>query len=175
MNNQPADVRGSSFPVGVFYPIAAALIILPIIDSLLGIFPLKPHALEWRIANIGFLSGALTIPLIGFVMASVAAHLLGHGKTQRAFAVLYFLLGFILLLTLILFAFDFMQYRPHVQKELLRTYDAVGVKAVIAQTILSVVFLVFGVTILRHSRAAARRAERLRQSPVAPVFTTAKS
>jgi uncharacterized membrane protein YuzA (DUF378 family) len=152
--------------------------VLPIADSLLGIIPVRLHAIEWRIANIGFLSGALTIPLVGFVMASVAAHLLGHRKTQRILATFYALLGLLVLMSLALFTFDVLQYRPQVRPELRRTYELVGIKAMLAQGILALVLLALGVASLQHSRASARREGRKRQeqSPQTPVFTaTAKS
>ena len=172
MNNHRAGPE-STFPVGVLYVVAIALIVLPVADAMIGLFPVQPNQARWRMTAIGLLSGSMTVALVGFVMASVAAHLLNHLWMQRLLAVFYGILALGLLVGLVVFTLDALQLRREYVADLRQAYDRVAVKALLAQALLALVFLALCLTGFKQTRANARRAVRAidPDKASAPVFS----
>jgi len=69
------------------YLLAAMLVVLPFLDLVSAILPLRPGSLTWRFASAGSFSRALMTPLLGLLLASVIGYLLGHGRALRVAAV----------------------------------------------------------------------------------------
>jgi hypothetical protein len=173
MTNQRAEGRDFGFPVGVLYVVAAALIILHPADVLLGIFPMRPRELVWRVGTIGAFSGAQMFPLVGFVIASVTAYLLDHRWVQRLLTAVYAVLAVALLVGLVVFMLDAVQLRRDVKPELARLYDLVGVKGMFTLAFLVFVYFALALSSFKQMRVTTKRAARAKQAdaPSPAVFS----
>ena len=151
-------------PVGILYPLAAVLIILPLADIAIGLIPPRFHELQWRVGAIGLVSGAMLFPLLGFFLATVAAHVLEHRWAQRLLAALYAILGLLFLILVVLFALDAIQIRKDINPQHLTKYDLAAAKGVLMQVLLALMLLTLSVVSFRQSRAAHRRQQRAQRA-----------
>ena len=177
MNKPRIEIGLHAFPIGILYPLAIVLVVLPLADVMIGLIPPRFGQMQWRVGATGLVSGAMLFPLVGFVAATASAHLLGHRWTQRVLAALSVVVGLGFLVALVLFAFDVIQIRRNIPAQNQRAYDLAAAKGFITQAMLAGMFFALGVVSFRYSRLAAKRAARAKRSDAvaAPVLgVTAK-
>ncbi len=111
------------------YPVAAILVIVPLMDLSTRVWPLRAADTGWRFGAFGLIANFLILPVAGLALATITAAVLHHRRTLRSLAALSFAIGFALLVGSGLFALDFLQLRASVQKEAIGAFDVASVKA----------------------------------------------
>src|SRR5688500_16893805 len=64
------------------YIVAATLLLFPMGDYLVAVWPLHPSVVRWRFGAIGILSNALVFPVLAAFLAVTTAALLEHRRVQ---------------------------------------------------------------------------------------------
>jgi hypothetical protein len=104
--------RQLSFPG---YLVAFALMLLPLMDALLQVLPIRIHEARWRFGTFGLMSNALLIPLFGIWFALALAAYFDHRRFQRVLAFVCFVTAVVALGLLAIFALDALQVRSQVR------------------------------------------------------------
>ena len=135
---------------------AALFVLLPSIDGIISILPLKLRDVSWRFGASGIMSRALLEFFFGLVVAYAIALLLQHRIVQRGLAWLSAAIVIILLAVLLLFLLDALQLQRQFPPEA-RTafYYALG-SAVLKYCAAIVTALILGVSAWRSSRRGSR-------------------
>lgn len=97
------------------YLIAALLIVLPLFDASMSVWP--PHLGDerWRYGAVGALSNLTLVPLLGFFMALVIASVVDHRRVRRVLGVLCGIFAVVLAALAVLFILDYFQTRTIVK------------------------------------------------------------
>jgi hypothetical protein len=93
------------------YGLATLLVLVPILDVLLQVWPLDPTEASWRFGAIGILSRSLLTPLLGLLLAMGTAAAAGHRPALRLTGALSGLLAFGLIGVGAVFALDGLELR----------------------------------------------------------------
>ncbi len=134
------------------------VILLTAVDFVATVAPLSPQTVSWRFGAVGMLSRSIMLPTVGLVGILGTAALLEHVRIQRLVMVLGFLASGLLLLAVGMFALDAVQLRNQVGPEAVTSFKASSVVALIKLLSGAVLLAVVGVSGLRMSRHAARKA-----------------
>lgn len=114
------------------YGVAAILVVLPITDTVLSLWPLHTGDLIWRFGAAGIIaSHALLMPLIGLLLASVTAVLLEHRRTLRGLSVVAAVVGLAVAVGIGLFALDVVQTRARVEPGAQAGFDSASLRVFI--------------------------------------------
>jgi hypothetical protein len=97
------------------YLVAFALIIIPPFDTIMQLMPLRPGDPRWRFGAFGLLSNAMMIPLVGLLLAFVAATLYEHLRTRQLLGVFALLVAFGTAGLFVLFGLDALQIRQDIR------------------------------------------------------------
>ena len=114
------------------YPLAAVLILGPVLDGLVRTWPIRMGEVAWRFGAVGIWLNVLVTPLLGAFMIVAAAVGLGHRRLVRASAGVLWMVTGTLLIAEVAFALDYLQLRGVVSPEALAAFDVAAVKAMIA-------------------------------------------
>jgi hypothetical protein len=99
---------------GPTYLFAFIAVLVPVLDWILGAWPMQFGEVAWRFSAVSLLSRATMFPLLGLLLAFGAALLLEHRRVLRVLSVLNGLLAFVLVVGVILFILDTLQVRVQV-------------------------------------------------------------
>jgi hypothetical protein len=125
--------RTSHAPVfRTVYAVGALLVLLPLLEVALTVWPLRPAQATWRFGASGLLSNALLLPLLGTALLACAASLLEHRRALRALGTLSLVASVGLLLALGLFGLDTLRLRASVNPELALQFDVSSGRAALA-------------------------------------------
>ncbi len=139
------------------YVVAALLVLFPLVDSLLTVFPLRPGDVNWRFGAAGLFSRALMTPLLGLLLVFAVALLLDQRRILRVVAVVSGLLSLVLLGTLALFALDTLQMRAQVRPEIVPSFDVAALTAMAKYGAVIVALLMLAVPGWRNSQREKHR------------------
>jgi hypothetical protein len=145
--------------MAALYAVAALMIIVPLLEVVLSVWPLRLNQTSWRFGTFGLLSQTIMTPLLGLLLLVIATVLIGYWRALQAIAVLAALAALFLLIGLPLFALDAVQMRAQVRPQAMRAYD---LSATMAALKLTATFFI-AVFIALGSWKAAR--ENRRRSP----------
>lgn len=162
MDKLVQQTRGN-FPLWVSYPLAFILVLLPISDIAIGLFPLQLGNIQWRVGAVGLVSGVMLLPTVGLFLALAVAHAADHFWTRRLLAISAIILGLIFLVVLVLFALDLVQVRREIPEQAHRAFDMAAVKGSVMLLAEAIVFMIFGIASIKADRAR-RRTDRSGQS-----------
>lgn len=151
--------------LAALYLVAAVLILPPLLEFALVSLPPRLGDPRWRFGTAGLLfNNASLLPLLGLSLAAVVSVRLEHRVVARLVAVLLVLFGLGLLVVLPLFVLDFLQLRPDVNPNMLRTVELTSLKAIVTGVILCLATFAVGLAAWRaatgmtlRARDAARR------------------
>jgi hypothetical protein len=93
------------------YPLGILLLLVPLADITLRVFPPQFGQLQWRFATVGLLLGNTGTVLLGLAITGLVAAVSGHRTLLRVLGFVYLLLGIVLLAVLALFLLDAVQIR----------------------------------------------------------------
>jgi hypothetical protein len=131
------------------YFIALLMIVVPVVETALGVLPLRMSDVSWRFGAVGLMSRATLTPIIAMLGALVLATVLEHRLVQRTIGFVAGILGVIVLGVALLFTIDAIQMAGVVRPE--------GKKALIfASTEALVKFSLFTTALFLLSRAALK-------------------
>lgn len=141
------------------YGAAALLIIFPILDSILGVWPFHPEQITWRFGALGLFSRGVMTPTLGLLIGMATAVLFQHRGWLRTLSVLSFV-GAVLLLTAVsVFFLDALQTRTQVVAEATASFNAASAVAVIKYGLGVLLCLILGVGGWVAARPAKVRGE----------------
>ena len=115
---------------GPAYLIAALMIVVPAVDLISNMLPLRLSDPAWRYGTVGLGSGFLLTPMLGVLFLALLAGTIGQPTMAKVVGWVNLLLGSLMIPLMILFALDAVQIRNAVQPEALGQFDAGVFKAV---------------------------------------------
>jgi hypothetical protein len=119
------------------YCIAALMVIMPLSELTLRVWPIRIGETSWRFGASGLFSSALLLPLLGLIVAGAVAFLSGNRTLVRVLAGFTAAAAALLVLASGLFALDAVQMRSNVVPEAKTAFDVASAQALIK-------FLLFG-------------------------------
>lgn len=152
------------------YLFALLLVVFPLGDLVVNVWPPRVDELQWRYGTLGLLSGFWLTPLFGLALAAVCASLLEHRRTQRTLAILSLVAVFVLSGLGVLFTLDWLQLRPSIPAEGKASMDVGSVKALVKHGGVAVLLAWFGIAGWRASRPDPRN-----RPPTAPLVREARA
>lgn len=135
-----------------FYGLGLMLLAIPLIELLMGTWPPRISAVNWRFGAFGLLSTGLLLPTLGAAILLATAAGLGHRRTLRAVASIALLGCLAELSILLLFSLDAVQMRSMIQSEVKLGFDLASLKSMLSFFFGSAVLAGFGIAGWRASR-----------------------
>ncbi len=138
------------------YAVAAALVLIPLTDASLSLWPWRPGLAQWRFGAIGLFSNALMVPAVGLLIVLTTSLMFGHWRTLRVFGAVCALGALLTFSSMFLFALDAIQTRAQVNLSSRASFDAASITAVgklLLATISMAGFAVAGLRTRREARA----------------------
>jgi len=139
------------------YLVAFSLSVIPPIDALMQVLPLRVHDPRWRFGFFGLMSNALMLPLLGLFIAFVAASIFEHRRFQRILGILAGVIAAIALGMLCLFALDALQVRPDVKAAAQLAFTVASFTAVMKSLLGIITLSAFTIAALRAPKPARER------------------
>jgi hypothetical protein len=136
------------------YLVAFSLSVIPPLDALMQVLPLRVHDPRWRFGFFGLMSNALMLPLLGLFIAFVAASLFEHRRFQRVLGIIAGVVAVIALGMLCLFALDALQVRPEVKAAAHLAFNVATLTAVMKSLLGIVTLSSFTIASLRAPKPA---------------------
>lgn len=120
--------------------LAAALVILPIVDSAVPLLPLRLTDERWRWGFVGQFSNVTLVPLLGLLLALALAELTGAHRVKRVLGVISGILAVVLVIMTGFFIRDFFQVRSLVKPAMQHAMSVASTTALI-KNVLSIISL----------------------------------
>jgi hypothetical protein len=111
--------------------VALLLVLTPLTDFLVSVWPIQPGNVRWRFASAAMLSGFLFTPILGAVLGAAAAAVLDNRAIQRLAASVSLAGAIALLAILSLFVLDTLQARSEIPSEALNQFQVSAVRALL--------------------------------------------
>ena len=118
------------------YIVAVSFILLPLLQSVLGAWPLRPAEASWRFGAAGLASNAVLSELMGLLLLAGLSLGLAHRVALRVIAVLSVLATVALVLGLGLLTLDALELRSGVRDEARLGFDLAALQ-LLAKLVLS--------------------------------------
>ena len=96
------------------YLLGLLLVVLPIVDATLSVWPIRLSDDKWRFGAVGSLSNMLLVPLIGLLIIMAVAVWRDHRRVQRVVGALCIAFAVVLAALDVLFILDYFQARTAV-------------------------------------------------------------
>jgi hypothetical protein len=112
------------------YLVGAALILFPVFDAFVSIFPLRFGEFRWRYGASAMLANAFLIPNAGLLVLLATAISYGHATFRRVLGVVAIAGAVTWLVMIGMFALDSIQTRAVVHAEMLRSFSLASWSAV---------------------------------------------
>lgn len=122
------------------YLLAAILVIIPLFDGMLQVWPLRLSDERWRFGSVGSLSNLFLVPLLGLLIALTIAHLTDARRTKRVIGSICAVLAVGLAILSVLFILDYFQVRTQVVPRMQQATSVASMTAV-AKNLLSIITL----------------------------------
>jgi hypothetical protein len=148
----------------LLYLLALLLIVGPLSQWMIIVWPMHPDVAQWRYGSIGLLEERLTLPVVGLFTAIVAASMLGHRAVQGTLGVLSLLAAPALAALAVTIALDGLQLRGTVRTEQLRGFDLS-----LARTVLVLLYAAVVAAVLGWAALQTRRKKGSSRSESAPI------
>lgn len=113
------------------YGVAFLMIAIPLLDSLLGVWPLRVGEVTWRFGAVGLFSRAVMTPVFGLLLALATAIYMEHRVTTRILSILGFAGALLALVAIGFFTLDALQTRASVRPEAAGAFDTASAVAVV--------------------------------------------
>jgi len=156
------------------YLVAFSLVVLPPLDQLIQIFPLRVGDARWRFGAFGLLSNSLLLSTVGVLVALVVASVFEHRRFRRILGVGTLTVVLVLAAAWVVFALDVLQVRNGVNAQAARAFFAASVSAALRSFFAVLSLTVLGVTAFRGSKPIAKPAKRSAMVVSGPESRTAK-
>jgi hypothetical protein len=148
------------------YLVAVLLILVPLIEVMLSVWPLRFGQTAWRFGPLGLLSQAATTPMVGAVLLFAIAFALNHRRTLMTSAVIAGIIALVMVVSIPLFALDAVQMRSRVSGPATRSFDISAMLATIKLSGLFLLMLLLSWGGLKSVRNQARRSNATVSEPL---------
>jgi chromate transport protein ChrA len=116
--------------------------------------PFRLHDPRWRFGAFGIMSNAMLVPLVGLLIAFVAAATFEHRLLQRVLGLVCLGIGAIVALGLVLFGLDALQVRQQFQPAAQLAFRVASTTAVMKSFLAVITLGAFGLASFRAPRGA---------------------
>ena len=129
------------------YLIAALMVVIPIVETALGVLPIRAADVTWRVGALGLMSRSILTPIIAMLGALVLATVLEQRGVQRGISIAAGVLATLILIIAVVFSIDVVQMAATIRPE--------GKPALkFAATEALVKYVLFTIALLTLARAA---------------------
>ena len=122
------------------YLLAAILVIIPLFDGTLQVWPLRFSDERWRFGSVGSLSNLFLVPLLGLLLAIAIATFRDSRRTKRILGSICGALAVVLAVLSVFFILDYFQVRTQVVPRMQQA-TAVATATAVAKNVLSIIML----------------------------------
>lgn len=122
------------------YLLSALLVIMPLVDGIMQLLPLRPGDERWRFGAVGSLSNLLLVPLLGLLLAVGVATLTDARRVKRVVGTICAILAIGLGIVSVLFILDYFQVRTGVTPKFQRSIGIATTSALI-KNVVSIIIL----------------------------------
>ncbi|MEO7085586.1 MAG: hypothetical protein ABI442_05170 [Gemmatimonadaceae bacterium] len=136
------------------YLVGAALFLIPPIDTLVGVLPIRISDARWRFGFFGLISNSMMLALAGFLIVMMTAAIFEHRRTQRTLGIVAIVLAVVLILGFGLFTLDVLQVRQQVAPNMQTGYRVASLQALCKSVLGIVTLIMFGLAALRAPKPA---------------------
>ena len=156
------DIRRIAPPA---YVVALALVLIPLADVAVAVFPWRMMEPRWRFGATGVVSNALLLPLAGLLVGLAVSVIAEHRLTRKVIGVVGVVAAMLCVLLLIVFGLDAVQTRAAVRPEMRAGFATAAIAAAFK---LCMAIVVFGTV---ATTALARQRVRIAESRDIPLFS----
>jgi hypothetical protein len=128
------------------YAIAFLLILFPLLDTALSVFPPRFGEVAWRFGATGIFSRTLMTPLLGLLLAFAVALLREQRKMQRAIAIVSALAAVVVIGAMGMFVLDAVQMRVQVRPQAKTAFDVASLVALGRFTLGLLILVAFAIS-----------------------------
>lgn len=150
----------------VLYLLAVLLVVGPVSQWIIIVWPMHVDVPQWRYVSIGLLEERLTLPVIGLFTAIVSASLLDHRAVHGALGGLSLLLAPTLAMLAVTISLDGLQLRHTVRTGQLGGFDLSLVRTVLVLLYAAIVAGMLGWASLKDR---GKKESRRRESTLVPL------
>ena len=147
------------------YVLVAMLLLFPVLDLSLQIWPFQLASAQWRFGSVGIVSRMLITPYLGLFLMFAVALRLEHSRILKIFTALSALVILVLVVLMGMFALDALEVRALVTAEQIRRFDLTSALALVKLSLASLVAFVFALVGMRSARAVGRVVKRKPDGP----------
>ncbi len=125
------------------YLLAMLLVIMPIADAIMSMWPLRFGEEQWRYGAVGAFSNVTLVPLLGLFIAITMSIALDHRRTRKVIGWICAVTAVVFGIVLAVFILDYFQTRANVRAQFQRAVDIATYTSIVKQamTVLALVFL----------------------------------
>jgi len=153
-------MRSTKYLSAPLYLISGLLLVLPMLDFVLAVSPMRIHTTSWRFGAEGIAPRALLTPVLGLLIWFLTGWFLEQGLMLRIIAVISGWFAVFVIAIGVSFALDGIEMRAQVAPAAATVF-----KFTLATTLMKdVVFLVTGLVLARSSWKCAGRLRSARQA-----------
>jgi len=131
------------------YLVSATLILIPVFDSLMTLYPWRLGEARWRFGAVGLLSNALLLPLAGVLLAFLTSWWLQHGTTRRIIAIASLVAAAVCVAVVGLFTLDALQTRATVAATMHLSFDVASITAAVKTLLAATTLFAVGISARR--------------------------
>lgn len=134
------------------YPVAIAIMVVPLMEILAGSWPFNIGNVAWRFGVGGLLLKSFLVPFTGLGYAALLATVLEQRRVLRVISVLGLVGALVVAGMATLFVLDYLQIRPSLAAELRPSMDRVSLTTVMVSVIIFPMALALGIGGWKSSR-----------------------
>jgi hypothetical protein len=134
------------------YSVGALLVLTPVLDNAISVWPLRLGEVAWRFGAVGLFSRTLVSPLLGLLLLLAVSLLAEHRVFTRIIAIISLVAAAKTVIVLGLFALDAVEMRAQIDAGALRAFDLATVSAAFRYVLFLVVTLVFAASAWEASK-----------------------
>lgn len=154
------------------HAVAVLLVVFPLIDLVVNVWPPRIGELRWRYGTTGLLSGFLLTSLLGLLVMAVTANIAGQRRLLRVLGWVGWIGGLVLLAAIALFSLDVLQLRSAVPPAAKGVFAIGAVKAAVKLVIMAGWLVLFGRGALRAARSLLHQSGEGREGPDLLISST---
>lgn len=136
------------------YLILGIATILPLIDLLVSLSPLRPTTLMWRFGAVGLFASAIGAPLLVLFLIYVLAYFSGDRKVMIACAVIAAVIALLMIAGAGTFALDALQMKRRIQAAAQPRFLTASAQALFKMGVQGIASLVLAVSAFRTLKGA---------------------
>lgn len=136
------------------YLIFGIAMVLPLLDLFVSLIPLRPATVMWRYGAVGFLSSAISVPLLMIFLVYALAYFSGDRKTMILCAILATVITLLMIGGAGTFALDALQMKRRIQEAAQPRFMLTSGMALVKLVLEGLAALVLAVSVFRTLNGA---------------------